>query len=212
MPKKKKYRGMALALSMALLMLWGALGTGASLAWFADADEVTNIFHMANFDLQVKYKDGSEWKSVEYDTKLFDEEALYEPGYTQVVYLEVKNAGERDFKFHTAVTVSNPGFAINVFGQQFALQDYLRFGVVVASTEATLLDEVDTRAEAVTHAVTKLGNYDQLGVTELTAGKTAYVALVLTMPESVGNEANYRGTQPHVDLGITISATQIEEP
>ena len=38
----------ALILSLCLLLLWGILGTGATLAWFTDSDEVTNDFYFAN--------------------------------------------------------------------------------------------------------------------------------------------------------------------
>jgi hypothetical protein len=54
---KKTYKKLALALSLFLLILWGVLGTGASLAWFVDvSDEVTNIFHTAEFALIVRHR------------------------------------------------------------------------------------------------------------------------------------------------------------
>ena len=36
---KKTYKKLALALSLFLLILWGVLGTGASLAWFVDVSD-----------------------------------------------------------------------------------------------------------------------------------------------------------------------------
>ena len=44
---------------------------------------------------------------------------------------------------------------------------------------------------------------------ELEAKDTVYMAVIVCMPEEVGNEANYRGTVvPRVELGLIVSATQ----
>ena len=41
------------------------------------------------------------------------------------------------------------------------------------------------------------------------AEETAYVALIVRMPEEVDNQANYRGeVVPEVDLGLIVRATQ----
>ena len=55
--KKTPYKRIALALTLCLLILWGVLGTSASLAWFADTSpEINNIFHVADFDLVVSHR------------------------------------------------------------------------------------------------------------------------------------------------------------
>ena len=43
-------------------------------------------------------------------------------------------------------------------------------------------------------------------------GQTQYVDLVLYMPEEVDNHANYRGSAPSVDLGISVLAQQADAP
>jgi hypothetical protein len=93
---KKPYKRIALVLSLCSLIIWGILGTGASLAWFVDtSDVVTNIFHTANFDLEVSHRtDDYKWESIDAKTDIFDDEALYEPGYVQVIYLKVENKGD----------------------------------------------------------------------------------------------------------------------
>jgi hypothetical protein len=54
----------------------------------------------------------------------------------------------------------------------------------------------------------KLQNYST-EVAALNPGDTAYLALVVRMPEEVGNEANYReGVIPKVELGIIVKAEQ----
>ncbi len=211
--KKTPYKRIALALSLCALIIWGILGTGASLAWFTDSTpEINNIFHFAEFDLVVSHRlDDGTWEEVEGDTKLFDEEALYEPGYVQVVYLKVENKGSVPFEFFTAVNVNDCTAAKNVFGQQFMLQDYLKFGTVAADTEAEMNAATANRELALTKADMPLHNYDT-ETAVLEAGGTAYIALIVRMPNDVNNVANYRGEdQPKVDLGITVKAEQIKD-
>ena len=211
--KKTPYKRIALALSLCALIIWGILGTGASLAWFTDSTpEINNIFHFAEFDLVVSHRlDDGTWEEVEGDTKLFDEEALYEPGYVQVVYLKVENKGSVPFEFFTAVNVNGCTVAKNVFGQQFLLQDYLKFGTVAAATEAEMNAATANRELALAKADMPLHHYD-METAVLEAGGTAYIALIVRMPNDVNNVANYRGEdQPKVDLGITVKAEQIKD-
>ena len=152
------------------------------------------------------------WEEVDGQTKIFDEEALYEPGYVQVVYLKVENKGDRDFKFSTAVNVNGCIQATNVFGQRFMLQDYLKFGITTANSENEMNNSVIDRNAAVKLADMPLHNYDT-ETAVLNPDETKYIALIVRMPKEVGNVANYRGdTIPEVDLGITVKADQIKKP
>lgn len=212
--KKRIYKQIALALSLCALIVWCILGTGASLAWFTDTSpEINNIFHFAEFDLVVSHRltDGK-WEEVDGQTKIFDEEALYEPGYVQVVYLKVENKGTVPFKFDTAVNVNGCIKATNVFGQPFMLQEYLKFGLATANTEEEMKNSIPDRDAAVEIANEPLHNYYKSGSFELAPGKTKYIALIVRMPEEVGNIANYRGDViPKVELGITVKADQITD-
>jgi hypothetical protein len=205
-----RYKKIALSVSLVLLLLWGVLGTGASLAWFVDTDgEVKNVFHFAEFDLEVSHRleDGT-WETVGQETKIFDDEALYEPGYTQVVYLKIENKGTVPFDFKTAVTVTDYTLATNVFGQSFQLQDYLKFGLTTADTEEALQAKAADRNLANKVATMPLSNY-ATEVASLDAKGTVYMAIVVRMPEDVSNVANYRGdVTPRVNLGLIVTATQ----
>ena len=208
--KKKQYKKIALALSLCILVVWGILGTGASLAWFTDtSEEVVNIFHFAEFDLEVSHRlDDGTWESIDGKTDIFEDNALYEPGYVQVVYLKVENKGDVAFDFHTAVSVINSSTAKNKFGQEFWLHEYLKFGIAYADSESEMEELVSTREKAVAIATMKLQNYDT-DVASLEAGSTVYMALVVRMPKEIGNEANYQGTTiPKVDLGLIVKAEQ----
>jgi len=209
--KRTAYKRIAFIVSLLTLVLWATLGTGTSLAWFTDtSEEITNIFHVANFELELSHwSEKEEWEKVDSQTKVFDEEALYEPGYVQVVYLKVENKGSVPFDFYTAVNVNGYTAATNVFGQSFLLQDYLKFGVVTAESESEMRNQVSDREKAVQIANMPLHNYATT-TARLDAGKAAYLALIVQMPKEVDNYANYREeTVPKVELGITVKVDQI---
>ena len=204
------YKKIALTLSLCMLLVWTVLGTGASLAWFVDtSEEVTNIFHVAEFDLEVSQRmsDGS-WKSIDSRSDIFGEDAIYEPGYVQVIYLKIENLGTRAFDFQSLVRVTGYSIATNYFGEPFSLHEHLKYGVVYADSVEAMEDAVRTRELTKAIANEDLGDYTS-DVMSLDAGGTAYMALIVRMPEEVGNEANYRGNViPTVELGIIVNATQ----
>ena len=207
---KNNHKKIALSISLVLILIWGVLGTGASLAWFSDTDEeIKNVFHFADFDLEVSYRDkNGNWKPIQQDTNLFNDQALYEPGYTEIVYLKIENLGTVPFDFKTAVSVTDYTLATNVFGQTFQLQDHLRFGLDTANSEAELDAMAATRDLAREVAKMPLNNYET-ETAELGAKSTVYMALVVHMPETVDNVANYRGDViPRVELGLIVTATQ----
>lgn len=209
--KKNIYLKIALALSICALIVWVLLGTGASLAWFADTSpELNNIFHFADFEVTVSHRlDNGDWEKIESDTVVFDEEALYEPGYTQAVYLKIQNTGTREFRYKTAVSTNGYTIATNVFGQRVNLQEYLKFGLVTADTEAAMDAAVADRETAAAVAVTDLNNYHETDEAMLLPNEEAYAVLIVRMPEDVGNLANYRGDiEPTVDLCLIVTAEQ----
>ncbi len=207
---KQKYKQIALLVSIILFAFWAFMGAGASLAWFTDtSDQVRNIFHVADFELVVSHRleDGS-YEELDGTQKVFDDEALYEPGYTQTVFLKVENRGDLPFDFKAAVNITDYTPAMNVFGRSFNLQDHLSFGVLIADTEAELDAKLANRSLAAAVATMPLNNYSS-NVASIDAGDEMYIALIIRMPEEVGNEANYRGSvQPRVELGLICNATQ----
>lgn len=209
---KRPYKKIALALSLCALIAWALLGTGTSLAWFADtSDDVNNIFHFADFEVELSHRltDGS-WEKVGSQTKLFDEKALYEPGYVQIVYLKVENKGSRAFQFKTAVNVVGYTLGTNVYNEEFNLKDHLKFGLVTAKTEKEMKNSIPNRESAKQLAREKLKDY-ATDMAVLDGKDTAFIALIVRMPEQVGNVANYRGeTAPEVKLGIIVTAEQMK--
>lgn len=216
---RKKWRKAALALSACLFMLWWAMGTSATLAWFSDMDAVRNEFQVGLLKLDVSYRNDivKEYTPLQGTTKAFNDEALYEPGYTQVVYLKIENNGDVDFHYKVAVTVKDYTNGKNAWGEEIYLPNYLRYGVVFAESESELKEAVKDRLQSKMHASQEwgsLGTWSEVSPYTFAAGESAhYAALVIHMPETVDNAANYRGIQePKVELGITVFAQQANAP
>ncbi len=217
--KKSKWTKAALAFSACLFLLWWALGTGATLAWFSDRDAVRNEFQIGLLNLDVSYRNDivPEYTPLQGATTAFNDEALYEPGYTQVVYLKIENNGDVDFRYKVAVTVNKVITGKNAMGGDIYLPNYLRYGVVFAETEEQLQQAVKDRLAARDLAPNDwgtLGTWSDISPYIFEAGESAhYAALIVYMPEEVGNIANYRGfNQPKVELGITVFAQQANAP
>ena len=216
---RKKWRKTALALSACLFVLWWALGTGATLAWFSDVETVRNEFKIGLLDLDVSYKNDiiTEYIPLKGATEVFYDDALYEPGYTQVVYLKIENNGDVDFNYKVSVTVEDFTNGKNAWGEEIYLPNYLRYGVVFAESETELQEMVRDRLNTRTHAINDwrmLDTWSEISPYIFEAGENPhYAALIIYMPEEVGNAANYRGfAEPRVELGITVFAQQSNAP
>lgn len=212
--REQTIKKMALSLSLFMIVLWLVMGTGTSLAWFSDSEEeVNNIFHYADFDVVAEYLDSNgDYQNLEGATEVFDKEALYEPGYNQVVYLRVTNNGTVPLKYKTAVSVVDYTEATGFFGQKFHLQDYLMFGLAVGDSQTELETLLSSREKAEALADMPLNRYET-DYAELQPNAMVYIAIVVRMPKEVGNVANYRGdTIPQVELGLIVQASQLDAP
>ena len=178
-----------------------------------------NEFRVGLLKMNVDYLNDAmtEYAPLEGATKAFRDEALYEPGYTQVVYLRIDNAGDVPFQYKVAVTVADVDEGENAWGDRIYLPNYLRYGVVFGETEAEVQAQVANRLEAKKQAPNRwdsLGIWSEISPYTYDVGEDAhYAALIVYMPEEVGNAANYRGGDvPRVKLGITIFAQQANAP
>ena len=96
---KKALRGSLLALFLCIVLL-----IGTTFAWFTDtASTGVNKIQAGNLDVELEYStDCSTWKTANQTTQMFDDDALWEPGHTEVVYLRVKNVGNLALKYNIA--------------------------------------------------------------------------------------------------------------
>lgn len=214
--KRKKFTKAAFVLSVCMLALWAVLGTGTTLAWFTDTTSADkNSFIIGNLELEVEYKNDVQpnYDTLTTGTSVFNNSALYEPGYTQVAYLKIRNAGDIPFDYKLSVDILSYVDSTSSLGTPLHLPDYLQFGVLFGADEAELDREL-ARFYA-EHDLVDLhyNTYSQPDIT-VAPGDLRYVALVVYMPEDVDNAANFlRGEdQPQVNLGITLFAQQAGTP
>ena len=211
MSRRKTVTKFALTMSVLLIALWVLLGTNASLAWFTDEDKIVNTLNFGDLNIKLYHKTNTGYEEVDSTTKVFNDAALYEPGYTQLVLLKVENAGDVDFNYDLAVIPDLESIVVGKTedGQDIILPEHLRFGLVIEDTEDALLEKIADRALSRTYATHELSNYSENGGV-LPVGECDYCAMILYMPEEVANEANYRGdTVPSVEVGISAIAEQI---
>lgn len=206
------------ALCVILLTISGNPGT---LAWYTDQDSARNTFVTGKMDLFVEYqKDGmSEYREMTEYSALFNDQALYEPGYTQVVYFRIYNRGDIPFQYQFMVNEVKGGTidSVSVLGNDLHLPDYLRFGIIVAETQLELDRELARVQADQDMEVCHINTYPENSNLILNPGPTPhYAALIVYMPTYIGNEANYDrangAPQPQVTLGVTVYAQQENTP
>lgn len=223
---KTKNTKRALLMSALSLLMCISMFIGSTFAWFTDSvTSANNVIHSGNLDVVLEYKTdwSDEWASVDENTKLFKDGALYEPGYTEVVYLRVSNAGSLALKYMLSFNIANEEGSTNVYGEEFKLSDYLQIGSYVQDEYSSGFNYVNTLMPIMFGSREKaLENVDLNTLSSanpiirenaplLPGEETAQVyALVLTMPETVGNEANTKVDKdaPYIELGIRLYATQ----
>jgi len=93
-------------------------------------------------------------------------------------------------------------------GEEFLLSDYIRMGVAEGQKPSFASRSA---AQAAVSATAGLISEGYAADGEMTKGANdLYMAVVVYMPSSVDNDANYRGdTAPSIDLGINLVATQL---
>ena len=198
----------ALALLMCVAML-----IGTTFAWFTDtASTAVNKIQAGNLDVKLMYStDMQTWKEATDQTKLFDDNALWEPGYTQVVYLKIVNAGNLALKYEAGFSknyTSNRGKNVN--GDWYRVDNYLKIGTAETTTKFANREDVWSAIAATEKTLAKDVMFTDGWIT-LKAGESSNpFAVAIYMPTSVGNEANASRFRPSSvsGLGIEVRATQ----
>lgn len=204
-----KHTKQALFHSIVALILCCSMLVGTTFAWFTD--EVTsgvNKIQAGNLDIELEYLDGGDWKPVKSDKSVFPEGILWEPGHTEVVYLRIVNKGNLALKYQLGIGVEGETLSVTESGEVIQLSKYIHFGAV--DGVSVPFANRDAARAAVTESKALTAGYTKTGTMTAT-NETAYMALVVYMPESVGNEANHAtgADAPSIDLGIRLVATQL---
>ena len=205
---KVKTTKRALWMSAVSLLLCFVMLLGATFAWFTDSvTSENNIIKSGNLDIELEYWNGEAWIDVAGASEILTNE-LWEPGVTEVAYLRVANAGSLALKYQLGINIVSETEGVNAAGEAFKLSDYIQFGVVENVNGET--GAYDDRAAAVGDvSEAKKISEGYTKASSMASGEELYVALVVYMPETVGNEANHNGTDiPEIELGINVMATQ----
>lgn len=205
---KTKSTKRALLLSALSLLMCVSMLIGSTFAWFTDSViSGNNKIVAGNLDVELEYYNGTEWKTVNGATNLFDE-TLWEPGHTDVVYLRLRNIGSLALKYELAINIVSETPGINMAGEEFLLSDYIRMGVAEGQKPSFASRSA---AQAAVSATAGLISEGYVADGEMAKdAEDLYMAVVVYMPSSVDNDANYRGdTAPSIDLGINLVATQL---
>ncbi len=234
MTKRKKTKRALLSSIVSLILCFSML-LGSTFAWFTDsASTGINTIQSGNLDIVVSYATPEDvvngeipegnWKVVDEKTPVFNQNALWEPGYTEVVYFKIENKGSLALKYIMSANIDNEIEGINKEGNPFKLSEklsayYMTDDVPTIYTArdsaqtlggwASMMPDLApaTLAEAVNMEMGKAKalSYEHT----LEAGEVAYTTMAVFMPTTIGNEANHNGVnKPSIKLGINILATQ----
>ena len=207
----KKSTKKALLLSVLSLLACVAMLVSTTFAWFTDSvTSANNVIAAGNLDIELEYWNGTAWADVTEASDILSEQ-LFEPGHVQVAYLKLENVGSLALKYQLGVNIVEELAGVNQAGDSFNLSDYIYFGVVEGVNGETAA--YDTRRAAIDavkdSALAIKSGYSSESTSLLAGAAPVYVALVVYMPESVGNVANHNGVNiPEIKLGITAVATQ----
>ena len=211
MSTKKATRRALLTSVMALVMCLVML-VGTTFAWFTDSvTSGVNTIKSGNLDMEVTYKTakGGEQATgtLTDQTKLFDDNALWEPGHVEYAVLTVKNAGSLALKYKLGINVAGETTSTNVAGETFKLSSYLKYAVIDEDQSALNRDALVEKAGA----GSALADYTSVD-TPLLPDASKTVTVAIWMPTTVGNEANHKTGEaaPTIQLGVSLVATQYE--
>ena len=211
---KQKTTKKALLFSVLSMMLCIAMLVGSTFAWFTDSvTSGKNKIVAGNLDVELYAKSGDDYAPVTADTNLFLADALWEPGHVETVNLKVANLGTLALTYQLGINIASEKGSTNVNDEAFKLSDYIKFAVL--DGEQTFADRDAAIAAADATAV-------DLSAIAVNEGGVLYpngkgeaeklVTLVVYMPTTVGNEANYKTAEdveaPEIELGINLVATQ----
>ena len=205
---KKALRGSLFALFLCIVLL-----IGTTFAWFTDtASTGVNKIQAGNLDVELEYSyDMVNWQAANENTQMFNDDTLWEPGHTEVVYLRVKNAGNLALKYNIATNSYDMERGKNAAGDLFYIDQYLKIGTVQPNAAFANREEAIAAIADTEKTIAKETPISK-DWTVLEAGeKSAPTAVVLYMPTTVGNEANnvQSWRKPSLKgLGLVVNATQ----
>ena len=180
MKKDRSLKQRILAAVMAIVMLTSSL-IGTTFAWFTDSvTSDNNVIQTGNLDAQMHWSDelldydSDEWNDAEDGTPVFNYNN-WEPGYTEVKYVKVSNAGSLNFKWKLSIEANG---AVSILGDVIDV-----YYVNPVSTELESLDGLTSVGKLADVLASKTATSG-----ELTPGGNQILAIAFHMDELAGNE------------------------
>ena len=203
---------LALFHSLIALLLCVSMFVGTTFAWFTD--EVTstnNIIQSGTLDVKLEWKDktADDWREVTDSKEPIFNYTLWEPGYTQVKYVKITNAGNLAFKFRLNI-VPNADFSKNDANLADVIDVYMLPADVeptrenIAGYRVGTLTELMTNSTGAANGVMLPAGSNQTIAGALT-GEATY-CIVLKMQETAGNE--YQDKSVGNGFSLQLLATQ----
>ena len=212
--------------SLVALILCFSMLMGTTFAWFTDSvTSENNIIKSGKLDVEMYWADelldstSDKWNDASKGA-IFDYQ-YWEPGYSEVKYIKIVNAGDLAFKFQLnlipdilpTVGKANLADVIDVYLLDPAAEVKADTPMTNKGTLASLMSATDGAAKgAILPASGANGmNLDAikaaLGVTDIPVGEII-VAIKLTMKETAGNE--YQNLTVGDGFAVQLLATQVE--
>ena len=204
----KKTRSTKRALLMSGLALFACISmlVGSTFAWFTDKVESgRNVIAAGNLDVELYAGD----VKVGENTKLFDDDILWEPGMVVYENLQVRNVGTLALKYQLSVNALEEN---NLNGHK--LSEVVKVAIIDAVADGT--DRATVLAAA--KASDKIGDLSNLYLTgDLEAGAVSAEQAVVIFWEPTENDNDYNANngqktsdgQPlFIKFGIVLEATQ----
>lgn len=189
-----------LLILMVIVMCVSTLG--GTFAWFTDEVTTTsNIVESGNLDAKMQWADGKQspasasWKDASQGA-IF-EYALWEPGYTQVRHLHVKNAGNLAFKYQLSIAA---GAEVSSLSDVIDVYVISPAKAISGRTDLTGLSPVGTLTDVL--AGLRLTGSESF----LLSGQETNLTIALKMQEEAGNE--YQNLSIGSDFAVQLLATQ----
>lgn len=212
---KTKSKKTALLMSFTSLLICFAMLVGSTFAWFTDtASTGVNKIVAGNLKVGFQYWDGAAYVDAK-DVSLFSEETQWEPGHTEIMYLKVINQGNLALKYRlNTINTFEYQYAKNSDGDQILLSKYLKIGIAEGknAAEGTFTnrkDAIDAAADNLVAYNTYTKENTLLPATD-NSESADYLAFVVYMPTTVGNEANAVDSShlPWIRFNLALNATQ----
>ena len=197
-----------LYLSLISIALYIALLLGTTFAWFSDSSySDNNIITAGKVDIDLQYWDGEHWQDVQRSSELINNDADWDSGHAEVVYLKIKNAGSLETRCNLSVKIVEETAGISMTGEEILLSKYIYVDAADGvDGENNPFADRDAAMNITTENTRVCDGFTKCSVLDIS--DEVYVALVIYMPERL--EVNHNGIDiPHIRLQIGAYATSV---